>query len=307
MPSSADWELVGVPYTSMADGGGIDTAIEVLRANGLARRLDTVGATDAGDLELVPPDGVRGASGLLNEAALSRLVEATRDATRAAIDRDHRLLMMGGDCPVMLGALAALREPGQEVGLVMLDGHEDAWPPTRSVTGEGSDCELGVALGLFGENLPSPLDHLVPLVDPSNAALLGARDGVELADAGITSVRDEIGCFATSDDIHRAGPEAAMNAALTTIDATRLWLHIDLDVLSSEAFPAVDYPQPGGLTWDQMDRMVEIVASDVRCMGASVAIYNPDRDPDRSCALTAIDFVTRVVGADGRSRTAVTR
>jgi arginase len=291
MRSPVGWELVGVPYTSMA------TAIAVLRAHGLAGRLAAEGTTDAGDLELLAPDGVRGPSSLLNEAALSRLVEATRDATSAAIHRDHRALVVGGDCPVILGALAALSDQDHDVGLVMLDGHEDSWPPSRSVTGEASDCELGIALGLFSENLPSPLDQLVPLVDPSKVALLGPRDAAELAASGIESVRDRIGFFATSDDIQRTGPEKSMDSALGTIDAANLWLHIDLDVLSSDAFAAVDYPQPGGVTWDQMDQMIATLARDGRCLGASVAIYNPDRDPDRSAAVKAVDFITRIIAA----------
>ena len=32
------------------------------------------------------------------------------------------------------------------------------------------------------------------------------------------------------------------------------WLHTDLDVLATADFAAVDYPQPGGLTWRQPER-----------------------------------------------------
>lgn len=287
----------------MADGGGIATAIAVLRAHGLAGRLEASGATDAGDLELLAPDGVRGSSGLLNEAALSRLVEATSDAARASLRGERRALVVGGDCPVLLGALAALADGGHEVGLVMLDGHEDAWPPVRSETGEASDCELGIALGLFRENMPSPLRDLVPLVKPANVALLGPRDGDELAAAGVRSVRGEVALFATGDDIRRTGPDEVMSSALGTIEATRLWLHIDLDVLSPQAFPAVDYPQPGGLSWDQLDRLAAIAVGDARCLGASVAIYNPDRDPDRTAARTAVDFVGRLAGVHRAAET----
>src|SRR3712207_1254843 len=73
------WELVGVPYTSMARPGGIASAIDVLRSAGLAVQLAELGVQDAGDLALEVPSGQRGPSGLLNEQALSRLVVATRD------------------------------------------------------------------------------------------------------------------------------------------------------------------------------------------------------------------------------------
>jgi arginase len=79
----------------------------------------------------------------------------------------------------------------------MLDGHEDAWPPRLSDTGEASDSELAIALGVVGEYLPAPLDRLVPLVAWRNVALLGPRDGPELAAAGVRSVRDDVALFAS--------------------------------------------------------------------------------------------------------------
>jgi arginase len=157
-------ELVGVPYTSMAEPGGIARAIGVLRSAGLADRLLAAGdVSDRGDLALVEGDGVRGRSGLLNEAALVRLVAATRDAVLSSHERGRLPLLVRGDCPVMLGALAAIRDRHGRGGLVLVDGHEDAWPPALSPTGEASDSEVGIALGLVGEPLPDPLAGLVPL------------------------------------------------------------------------------------------------------------------------------------------------
>lgn len=70
-------DLIGVPYTSMARPGGIADAIRVLREAGLAEHLDV---RDAGDLDLIEGDAVRGASGLLKERALAQMVEATGKA-----------------------------------------------------------------------------------------------------------------------------------------------------------------------------------------------------------------------------------
>src|ERR671918_686848 len=102
-----DWELIGVPYTSMARPGGIAEAIGALRSAGLAERLAGLGVPDTGDMELDAPSGERGPSGLLNEQALAQLVVTTRDLVSAAHGRDRAPLLVGGDCPVLLGALAA--------------------------------------------------------------------------------------------------------------------------------------------------------------------------------------------------------
>jgi arginase len=286
------WELTGVPYTSAREPGGIANAIEVLRELGLADSLAAQAVEDAGDLELLPPSGERGPSGILNEPAFERLVDATHVRVHEAHQRGRRPLLVGGDCPVLLGGLAAL---GTERGLVMLDGHEDAWPPPLSQTGEASDCELGIALGLFPENMPPPLDRWGPLLGPSDVALLGPRDRAEIAAGGARSIGSDLGFFRDEQALQEAEAAMPMADALDAIEADSFWLHLDLDVLSSDAFAAVDYPQPGGVGWDQLESLASAAAEDPRCRGASVVIYNPDLDPDRSAARNLIGFISRLI------------
>jgi arginase len=288
-----NWELTGVPYTSMKEAGGIANAIAVLRECGLAEELRALGVHDAGDLQLAEPTGERGPSGVLNESALVRLVETTRRRVVEAHRAGRNPLLVGGDCPVLLGPVAAIRERGSAPGLVMLDGHEDAWPPLLSETGEGSDSEIALALGRVADP-PDPLGRLLPVLEPSASALLGPRDGEELATAGVPSLRNEVAFFADDVEISaaiRAGENPA-EAALGAIAAEGFWLHIDLDVLGTEALGAVDYRQPGGLAWDELERLAATAAAASRCRGMSVAIYNPALDPDRTDARKVVGFVS---------------
>ena len=87
-----------------------------------------------------------------------------------------------------------------------------------------------------------------------------------------------------------------MAAALEAIDRVPFWLHIDLDVLATEDFAAVDYPQPGGLRWNELDQLVTVALATPRCRGASIVIYNPDLDPDRAAADLVVDFIARSIG-----------
>ena len=178
------FELVGVPYTSMAAPGGIAGAIGVLRSAGLVERLRAAGdVDDRGDLDLIEGSGQRGPSGLLNEAALARLIVATREAVTGAHDRHRIPLLIGGDCPVLLGALAALRDRHGSAALLLVDGHEDAWPPRLSPTGEASDSEVGLALGHFDATLPDPVDRLLPLLEADGTAILGPRAATRVTGA----------------------------------------------------------------------------------------------------------------------------
>ena len=292
---NSNWELTGIPYTSAKDLGGIARAIDVLRGAGLGERLETLGVKDAGDLTLQEPTGVRGDSGLLNEQPLTHLVAETRERVRGAHDRGRLPLLVGGDCPVLIGALAAIDNEGGGRGLVMIDGHEDAWPPSASETGEASDSEVAIALGRV-EELPTPLRDLLPLVSETGIAYLGPRDSAEIATAGIESLRGLVAFFAGGGEIADVAesPERLMAVALEAIKVESFWLHIDLDVLSSKDFAAVDYPQPGGLRWETLDRLTATAARDRRCRGASVVIYNPDLDANLEAAAQVVDYVSRL-------------
>ena len=174
--------LIGVPTNSSGTVDGVARAPAVLRQRGLAAALTRQpGFTDAGDLVLPAPVQVRGPSGLLAENALAAMIEQVAAAVGAARARGRFPLLLGGDCPVILGALAALRVEADRPGLLFIDGHEDAWPPQLSPAGEAADCELGLALGLFDTGLSPRLRAVLPRIDPADVAAVGPRDTDELA------------------------------------------------------------------------------------------------------------------------------
>jgi arginase len=270
----------------------------VLREAGLAERLSARGdVRDAGDLEPIAGDPVRGTSGLLKERALARLVEATREAAGRSLDRGRRPLLVGGDCPVLLGALAAGRDRHGEVGLLLVDGHEDAWPPRRSDTGEASDSEVAIALGAV-DGLPEPVLQLTPLLDRHALAMLGPRDREELAEANVDSLRDTVALFRDDRAVRAKGASASAREAIAALGpgSPAFWLHVDLDVLQTDDFPAADYLQPGGLSWAELAEIAAAALADERCLGGSVVIYNPDLDPDRTAAARIVRFLSELVG-----------
>jgi arginase len=80
----------------------------------------------------------------------------------------------------------------------------------------------------------------------------------------------------------------------------RWWLHIDLDVLDPVQFPAQGLPdvddEPGGLTWDQLTDLVSaLFTGQASCVGGSLAIYDPDQDPDGLGAAQIVAFIRNVL------------
>ena len=291
--------VVGVPFNSSGLTGGVARAPAALRRAGLVAGLaGPLQAVDAGDVGFDPPAAERSpASGLLAERALVSMVAGTRRAV-AAVHRAGRFpLVLGGDCPVLLGALAATRDRHGQVGLLMLDGHEDAYPPRRSPTGEAADCELALALGL-ADGLPEPLAALLPLLAPNQVGLLGPRDEAAIAREGVASLRGVVPLWSDVELAVRGAVEVAARAARDLAAAVPAWwLHVDLDVLATAELAAVDYPQPGGLRWWQLRQMTVAALAVPGCAGWTVAIYNPDLDPDGGQAARVVDYV---VGAASR-------
>ena len=290
-------ELIGVPTNSSGTVDGVARAPAVLREHGLSAALTSrPGFTDAGDLALPAPQSRRGPSGLLAEDALITMIGRVCEAVRAARGRGRFPLLLGGDCPVMLGALAALQHEQGRPGLLFIDGHEDAWPPLASPTGEAADCELGLALGLFDAVLDPRLRGVLPRIRTADVIAIGPRDHDELAAAGVPTLADQLRAL-----IRPAGFHAVKGAAAAALLPAPWWLHTDLDVLASTELAAVDYPQPGGLTWEQLTEITSAALMSPGCAGWSVCIYNPDLDPGRRGANDIISYITKAIaGADGK-------
>jgi len=228
----------------------------------------------------VSAEPVRGPHGFLAETALVQMVADVEAAVRETFAAGRSPIVIGGDCPILLGCLAAMDNPA----LVFLDGHEDAWQPTPDLSGEASDSELGIAIG----TVAAPVG---PFVDRSRVVALGPRDSKELQDLG----RDRIDAVVALRDDAWVNSASAYDLLAFAAPATadRWWLHIDLDVLSTSALGAVDYPLPGGLSWRRLERTVGLLIADGGCSGASIAVYNPDLDGGLA-AVRIVTFIERL-------------
>lgn len=293
----ADIELIGVPFDGYGRPGNQARAAEVLHNAGLADAFDHHHVTTH-DLVLPEPDRGRGAStGLINETALLAMTDALNIRVGEAVLAGRFPVVYGGDCSSLFGVVTGLRDHVGDVGLVFVDGHEDTMPLDVSEDGEAANTEIGLLLGLTGRLLAGGLGDRLPALRPEQLVVLGPRDDAwrrrfnvgTLADSGVWLAP----LAEVADDPAGAGRAAMAELAA---DVDRWWLHIDLDVLDPLEFPAQGLPdvadEPGGLTWDQLtDLVVSLFGSRAHCVGASLAIYDPDQDHDRTDAANIVQFV----------------
>ncbi|MGH2589728.1 MAG: arginase family protein [Actinomycetota bacterium] len=153
--------------------------------------------------------------------------------------------------------------------------------------------EVAFAMGMVDVSWSPDLAGILPLVAAPDVSVLGARDAAELEAEGVPSIAGRVHVV---DGLRLAADPAGETVAATASFAEPWWFHLDLDVLSTAALPAVDYRQDGGLGWDQLDQVGE-TALRARPVGCDVTIYNPDLDPDRTHARRIVRFLGSAVRA----------
>ena len=274
----ADIEMIGVPFDGYGRAGHQAHAAGALRDAGLRDAFDHHHVFDDDDLALPDPDPNRGAStNLINEPALLAMTDALNRKVGTVVGAGRFPFVYGGDCSTLLGIVTGLRDQVGDVGLVFIDGHEDG----RLLTGQ------------LGERLPA--------LRPEQLVVLGPRDTLWRRQFNVGTLADSRVWLAplaeVADDPAGAG-RRAIEELSDHVD--RWWLHIDLDVLDPVVFPAQGLPdvddEPGGLTWDQLtDLVVSLFTGPASCVGASLAMYDPDQDPDGAGAAQIVAFVRNVL------------
>ena len=279
-----------------------------LRDQGLLPRLD---ARDGG--VVTPPRYDRGdwaeGDGVFNAAAIARYSSRLADRVERCATPGAFVLVLGGDCSILLGTLLGLRRGGR-TGLVYIDGHSDFRHPgnSRSV---GAAAGEGLAL-VTGRGQPdlTDIDGLRPYVRDTDAAALGMH---EPGDPLLTEAREAVAVLATVEEMRATGCAAAAERALGAMGpAVGIWVHLDADVLDPSVMPAVDSPDPGGLQPAELVETLVPLLRDPRVAGLDLAIYDPDLDEPGDGARLLADVLVEALAsaafvsatrAPGRGRT----
>lgn len=226
-----------------------------------------------------PQPGTR----LRNGPAMRTFNLALADAVEAAAREGALPLVVGGDCSVLLGALAGRRRLGP-VALAHVDGHSDFRHPGNydpaATLGAVAGMDLALATGR-GEALMADWPGVpAPLVPDHAVVQLGEREGrdpdfawPDVSDTAITRV-----------DVFEAAalaPGALLARVRAPLARTGwpFWVHWDADVLDQAVMPAVDSPGSPGLAPDALAHVLGGLLADARCCGLTLTVFDPDLDP----------------------------
>ena len=298
---SPTFTTIGAPIDSVglgrAEPHGTELSPGAVRSSGLAR----LGWADHGDLDVRIPDHDRDpTTGLVGIDGVLATTDTLRAAIADLVRAGDRPFVLGGCCALLPGTLAGVRDVLGPVGLVYVDGHLDFYDGVTSPTGEAADMPIAVLLG----DGPAPWAEGVaptPVVpdqrdgDPRLPRPRRARRRRRPAprEARGRPVRRRRRHASRRPD---RPPSAAPPSTMSRRSPTDLWLHIDLDVLDQDVFPATDYLMSGGLDWDELVALVTPVARDPRLAGWSLACYNPEKDPGGRDGRAIVAAMERIFG-----------
>ncbi|HWS49811.1 MAG TPA: arginase family protein [Microbacterium sp.] len=198
--------------------------------------------------------------------------------------REHSGLdtvVIGGDCSVTVAAIAALPSGTDDLAVVWCDAHPDLHTPETSPSGAFSGMALRAVLG-EGE----PQLVLSPGIPRDRIIAVGMRspDEEELRELD-TLTRLSV---AELDRID------ALADAVEATGASRVWVHIDVDVLDPAHIAGVSSAEPFGVSPATLAAAVRRLRERVPLAGATIAGFAPRTPPD---AVDDLGALLRLVGA----------
>jgi arginase len=265
-------------------------APDAFREAQLASRLR---AQTAGRLD--PPvyhPNIEAETGIRNSAAIRGFSVRLAEMVGREVRRDQFTIVVGGDCSIMLGSALALRKLGR-YGLVFIDGHTDFHTPQTSRTGGAAGMDLALATG-YGPELLTNIGGLKPLVRESDVWIVGNRDVGDPAryPAGhIFKTQVQMVSLEKMREITIPSVVQHIIERYEETAVTGFFIHLDLDVLDPAAMPAIDSPMPGGMTFQELGRLLRALRKSELAVGMNITRFNPDKDPDGSIARTFVNFL----------------
>ena len=236
----------------------------------------------SGPLRLVQELGVQ-AEEIRPAAPFPQEIRTSFELYRALASRvresDDFPVVLSGHCGASIGVAAGLG--ADELAILWFDAHGDYNTPETTDTGFLDGMCLAVATGRCWHNLAHTIPGFTP-IDPRRVIHAGSRDYSPGEREAL--VRDGV----------------RMTADFAGIDAKRLLVHVDLDVLDPRFGRANRYAVDGGLSPDDVLQIIDSARAHFTIAGLTIASYEPDGDEDGRIADAAVRIVRAVTAPESR-------
>jgi arginase len=281
------WSVIGAPSSAGAHTPGVERAPAALRAAGLLSALDDRGLLvhDLGD---VPgfrwrPDPSRPTA--QNAAAVARVAT---DVAKVVAAAPGVPLVLGGDCTVTLGLVAATGSPA----LIYIAGGPDLHTPDTRPHGNLDAMVLAHLVGLPGCD---PVVASIASLPPQRVVAYG----FDLPPGDPQRILvDRLPMTYVPGNEVRTGPAKAAARARFTAEALApsFVVHVDVDVLAFAQAPFADVPQPAGLTLQELVETLSVLVASPQFAGMTLTEVNPDHVPPEVGLTPLVDALATALG-----------
>lgn len=189
-------------------------------------------------------------------------------------------VVFSGHCGASIGVAAGLRE--ERLAVLWFDAHGDYNTPETTDTGFLDGMCLAVMTGRCWTSLARTIPNFRAL-DPRRIVHAGARDWSP-------NEREAL----VRDGVRVLEPGGPVEAAFEGLDAGRLLIHVDLDVIDSAFGRANHYAVGGGLSPDEVLRIIALATARLPAAALVLASYDPSCDTEGTIADAAREIVRAV-------------
>jgi arginase len=303
--------IIGVPSSAGSFAAGQEKAPKALREAGLvnALREHGVAVNDLGDLpeQVWRPDPGQPLWQNLGQV-IDSLVQLRRRLRPVLAERSGRVLVLGGNCTVALGVIAAMNDvlPNRP-GLLYIDRHLDMNTPDSTPDGALDWMGLGHALGVPGHlpELASALGQR-PLLLPEQIAVVGTDIRKLTGWEAQESAR--LGLHVVTSSVLRDAPAESARRSLEHLPSGPIHVHVDVDVLDFTDAPLAEDTggRNTGPRLNDLTVALSAAAHDPRMVALSVGELNRvrlswrdscggrDRLVGVACFVDSVSFVVEV-------------
>ncbi len=177
-------------------------------------------------------------------------------------------LVVSGNCNSCLGTLAAIDR--HNCGIVWFDAHGDFNTPETSISGLLDGMALNFATRRF--------------IPESKTALIGVRQ----LDPGERILLDNSAVL-VSPASHFPDKSPRLP------DVSRIYLHLDIDVLDRGVSPGVNCQAPGGLSPDVLFTILANLKARYAIAAMALTNYNPEKDEQNRTLDMAIQLIASLI------------
>ena len=171
-------DIIGVPIDLGADRRGVDMGPSAIRYAHLQNKLEDLGYTvrDEGNVEVPIAEMCSITNPKLKYIdCIIPMARRVSGAVSTSVQAGNFPLVIGGDHSLSIGSVRGAAR-NKKLGVIWIDAHGDFNTAETTPSGNIHGMSLAILAGLGDKSLVQLWDEPVPVIDPKNIAVIGARD-----------------------------------------------------------------------------------------------------------------------------------